>query len=148
MRPLKCRVWDVTGDCGMIYPHEISWCMGDDGIERVYFSAETVHGVVHSGFGASDGSEDFSSIWELMWYSGLKDKNDKWIYDDDIVKFNQCSGGDYDKHGLIGFIKYNEGCFQIWDINKNEYLSDLISPVLNKEIEIIGNIHQNIELIK
>jgi uncharacterized phage protein (TIGR01671 family) len=84
----------------------------------------------------------------LMWYTGLKDKNGKEIWEGDIVRFNQCCGGDYEKDGLIGFIKYDEGCFQIWDYNKNEYICDLISPVLNKEIEVIGNINENIELIK
>jgi hypothetical protein len=46
----------------MLYPTKISWEVHEDGVERVHFSAKTVLGECHSGFGASDGSEDFSEL--------------------------------------------------------------------------------------
>lgn len=67
--------------------------------------------------------------------TGLKDKNGGFIYENDLLK---------DKNG-IWQVKWDdkEAAFYIWNKEKDFYLSPFIG-----EYEIIGNIHENPELLK
>ena len=75
-------------------------------------------------------------------YTGLTAKNRK-IFEGDIVKF-----GD-----IIGIINYNFGCFCV-KTNKPDWKSrtnpaiDIVFNEYPNEVEIIGNIHDNPELLK
>ncbi|HBI5988226.1 TPA: hypothetical protein K8G50_002832 [Listeria monocytogenes] len=71
-------------------------------------------------------------------YTGLKDKNGKKIFEGDIVN---CKFFDKKITGLIEFIEY------MWAVNdrKNRRLYQL-NEVSN--IEVIGNIHENPELLE
>lgn len=73
-------------------------------------------------------------------YTGLKDKNGKGIYEGDIVTLN----GEWEEieHGDWSIVTFENGCFRVGDGYENEagsYLSDW---------RIIGNIHENPELLK
>ena len=83
---------------------------------------------------------DFYEI-ELMQYTGLKDKNNKEVYEGDIVKLRA-------NHG-IGVIKY----YDEWGAFVVEYIKPRPLTVLGmnyykEDIEILGNIYKNPELIK
>lgn len=79
----------------------------------------------------------------LMWPTGLTDKNKKQIYEGDIVNMALFFRGTTGTHWFS--IEKDAGCFQ------------LVSSVLNYEdplflhsndtLEIIGNIHENPELV-
>lgn len=77
-------------------------------------------------------------------YTGLKDKNRKEIYEGDIVK-------DTDgKVGYIAFLKQEMGFVIVWR-NSDSRLGHRnrgSGYELDNSIEIIGNIHDNPELIK
>lgn len=81
---------------------------------------------------------DFDEI-ELMQYTGLKDKNNKEIYEGDIVKLRA-------NHG-IGVIKY----YDEWGAFVIEYIKPRPLAVLGnyykENIEILGNIYENPELL-
>ena len=82
---------------------------------------------------------DFDEI-ELMQYTGLKDKNNKEIYEGDIVKLRA-------NHG-IGVIKY----YDEWGAFVVEYIKPRPLAVLGinyykENIEILGNIYENPELL-
>lgn len=76
---------------------------------------------------------------ELMQYTGLKDKNEKEIYEGDIVKLRA-------NHG-IGIVKY----YDEWGAFVIEYIKPRPLAVLGnyykENIEILGNIYENSELL-
>ena len=73
----------------------------------------------------------------LMQFTGLKDKNGKEIYEGDVLK-------DYD--GSIVLIVWIDSALRMKHFDKDGGYSDF-SNVLD-EIEVIGNIHENKELLE
>lgn len=81
----------------------------------------------------------------LMQFTGLKDKKGKEIYEGDIIKVKDHP--DFSALGEIGFV--------FWDNEEQSYFygvkdgwSDLLCTPETKQLEVIGNIYENPELIK
>lgn len=77
---------------------------------------------------------------ELMQYTGLKDKNGKEIYEGDVVSYKSFNGN----RGEAA-VTWEYGCFNLEDF-KNDAGSENIQNM--KDIEIIGNVHENPELLE
>jgi hypothetical protein len=113
MREIKFRAWMIAGK------YMKSW----EDLEHMNFWAYANHG----------------GIWELMQYTGLKDKNGKEIYEGDIVIHHY----------------FHETGTVIWQQSQSryalEYLSDKktqeLFPIDTAMFEIIGNIYENPELL-
>ena len=126
-REIKFRAWDkknkeMINDIA-IYP-EYDWVVQSD----------------NDALCERERAEDGQII--LMQYTGLKDKNGKEIYEGDIVKFDT-TWNEKDWENIIGEVRFNEGCFVITDKNGNHYEEVRHTD----EIEIIGNIYENKELL-
>jgi len=81
-------------------------------------------------------------------YTGLKDKNGKEIYEGDIVKHQKVMSSNQNLFGTTecnGVVEWDDENTGYYPFNNYERLWDLRH--LAKEIEVIGNIHENPELL-
>lgn len=81
----------------------------------------------------------------LMQYTGLKDKNDKEIYEGDIITITYSNGEKIKKYA----VKYCDDCgyYMLKSIDR-KYDLDTFCGYGKEQIEIIGNIYENPELLK
>jgi len=100
-------------------------------------------GGVASGFGATDGSENVG--WVLMQYTGLKDRKGKDIYEGDIVK--DVKMGKIKKELAIHEIVFVGGSFCMRCAVETIPIFAYDGNSLDN-MDIIGNIYENSELLK
>lgn len=120
MRPIKFRAWNG---------------------HKMYYDDLTVVGP-DMGFNALIAKT--SKIFNLMQYTGLKDKNGKEIYEGDILYHDKYSTEF--KEGDVEIVKVEtlQQFFEDRGLYTREYGEDWDSA----NFEIIGNIYENPELIK
>ena len=122
IRPIKFRAWDTR--CKKMRIGLILYCYKDGslGIEPL---------------GDNIGHYHYSSEFKLMQFTGKLDKNGKEIYEGDVVKwFEYYSSGKRTEHYSV--IR--------WDENRAGWRFDDLSHFWC-ELEVIGNIYENTELI-
>lgn len=104
-------------------------------------SSEYMHSNVQSGvYEDPDEWTEFSTVlglerFEVMQYTGLKDKNGKEIFEGDIVQFD--SFRDFTERYEIEYTSYGE-----WGIGVHRLAMRF------KACEVIGNIYENPELLE
>lgn len=118
MREIKFRAWDKSSK--RMFP-------ACELVDEKYFRLQT-------GFNCD----------HFMQFTGLHDKNSKRIYEGDIVRVDDSADIHWSARNEIAVIKYSPGRFQL--SCKNGQVN-VIQEDLQDIIEIIGNIHENQELL-
>ena len=113
--------------------------------ERKMVNVETLFiGINRLCFGNSKTEDlffrDFEEV-ELMQYTGLKDKNDKEIYGNDLISCN--------KHKNI-VVFFEDGCFKVKYLrNSTTTITCTLNSFLEKyKCKISGNIYEHPELLE
>lgn len=133
MRQIKFRAWDKNRKV-MFFGSPVYLYSGTKNGELNYL-CEYITGS-HLSKKALDGAYEF----ELMQYTGLKDKHGKEIYEGDIYKVI------FNNEETPGIVIYNHGGFRIKFSFKSNPRS--IGTNSNKNNgEVIGNIYENKELL-
>lgn len=118
MRELKFRIWSEEDKQYRSDIRVSDLVIDIDGAPSTIYSAE-------------------GDRFDIEQYTGLKDMNGKEIYEGDVVRWMD----DYDENAYINF---DEGCFWVsWPINSERINGDMVD-----DLEIIGNIHENPELLE
>lgn len=125
MRKIKFR--------GYSHEHE-SWIYGD----LLQYPDGEVYIMEHSDGESLSYRVEPKSVGQ---YTGLKDKNGKEIYEGDIVE-----NGDY--YNIRGEVCYDTQYAHYFILNNASGESTDFLEIHFNEVEVIGNIHDNPELIK
>ena len=84
----------------------------------------------------------------LEQYTGLKDANGKEIYEGDILAWHS---NIYRKHDWVGLVLYRGAGFAVQESDKSYSSPEWLDCACRKDaniIEVIGNIHENPELLE
>ncbi|WP_312459901.1 YopX family protein [Proteiniclasticum sp.] len=136
MREIKFRAWDKTEN------------RMARNVEELKFNSKGIYAVVlnHLGFEMRRRANDV----ELMQYTGLKDRNGKEIFEGDIVAFEDSDGG-YEYPDVVvntGIVEYGELGFYFTNRVAAEMDDFYIKDGRCDDVEVIGNIHDNPELME
>ena len=133
MMEIKCRAWDKK-EKKMFLPYEP---VLSGHISTVLENNGEIYGIEEIG--------ENPERYELMLFTGLKDKNGKEIYVGDIIK----SIGAYYGVDAIYEVFFDKGMFCVRYIKpKDKFETALFVTSPESCVEIIGNIYQNPELLK
>lgn len=135
MRPIKFRAWD-TG-------HKKMWSAEEMGADELTINPDG-RGFVNVHSASAQLSHYMPHMIPLQ-FTGLLDKNGKEIYDGDIVRWDHIAHKeDCGTHAVI----FDQGQFRLADPGSYP-LENLVNfELLGGFIEVVGNIHENPELLK
>lgn len=87
--------------------------------------------------------------FEIMQFTGVKDKNGIELFEGDICKIEEWYPSDFKEVGFIGEIMFEDGSFFIYrEAEKHPHYQELdSSSVSNRNIIKIGNKFENAELL-
>ena len=118
------------------------WIQGD----IVQFPVHGVVRIVEQESSYKDAEVDSDTVGQ---FTGLTDKNGRKIFEGDIIhlEYSQVFFGGVYFGEYTAEVSYKEGCFITDGTNNGDEIETPLSGFDNDEVEIIGNIHDNPELL-
>lgn len=136
MREIKFRVWD-TQEEKYLYPEKQGFIIVPTrpsfGVTLPYENTHNPNNIDEDCFDWAD-ADLLMGRYRLEQYTGLKDKNGKEMYERDIVKRAEDGGFD-----IVGVVEWSEKAARFW-VDRYYYPG-------GGKWEVIGNIHENKELL-
>ena len=127
MKGLKFRVWDIEREC---YLDETELAgITPDGKYILYIEEEEISRL------------EIDENYVVEFDTGLKDKNGKEIYEGDIVEYTTCYYGNEKRHRKV--VEWKE-----WDSDDFGEPHNIGYRDLSEYMEVIGNIHENADLLE
>lgn len=126
MREIKFRAWDGKSMWFPTDENDLMILLGDSGYFEVQDHGQGTKAVCLFN------SADSNSV-SLMQFTGLKDKNGKEIYEEDIFEWND----------MVGQVIFEEGCF----VFNCKYVRMTMRDHLPSEYKIIGNSYEHPHLL-
>lgn len=139
-RVIKFRAWDKTRNEMEYFTNPKNGLLYQDG---EMFVSSGWDGESNPTF-----DEVETERFVLMQYTGLEDKNGVKIYEGDIIQFLNPAGTQWTIPFEIGF---RDGCFGLANLGGKsliQAIKDYSFEPVGKNLEVIGNIHENPELLK
>lgn len=121
-REIKFRVYDKC--------HDAMYCQGKE-VRKIEFDFKTKMLSINGLEGVLDCEDEIEAV--LMQYTGVKDKNDKEIYEGDILQ---------DEENMLWEVIFDDGAFGV----ENSHIPG--RRFINTDLEIIGNIYEDPNLLK
>lgn len=147
MSEIKCRVWYEDE---MIYSDnyatgEYDFSFDVDGILTFSVWNDELHELTVDGDKTYAGWDIYTT--DIMQYIGLKDRDGKAIYEGDIVDIFKCNDLDYRmmvsfRNGAYGYIGDSNSFVSFVDNRYFEWENGA-----SKQIKVVGNIHENKDLM-
>lgn len=139
-REIKFRAWDDDSDSMLYQDKDKELCVfaiDESGICCWIFPGESM-------YGQDPCDLESTPCYEIMQYTGLKDKNGKEIYEGDILRYV------YSDLLFNWLISFDDGAFIFQSIGIDGYLMDKYRLTQSNclDREVIGNIYENPELIR
>ena len=133
MREIKFRAWDKNTE--RMWDIE-TWHIADEYIDLIEL-------------GKSVADINAERFWRkqseiiIMQYTGIKDKNGVDIYEGDIVQYGE------DRY-FIFVVTFKYGCFYAHNIFGEKFMTDSLlgSLIMSEKVSVIGNIHENTDLLE
>ena len=107
--------------------------------EKMYYDVEHIYDDWKTSCASFGAMLEDTERFDVMQYTGKKDINSRRIFEKDIVSFRTLNGTE-----LIGKIKYYEEAASFL-IAAKEHYAEYLNGVY--DLEVIGNIHENKELL-
>ena len=127
MKGLKFIVWDKEREC---YLDETELAgITPDGKYILYIEDEEISRL------------EINGNYIVEQYTGLKDKNGKEIYENDIVEYTTCYYGNEKRHRKV--VEWKE-----WDSDDFGEPHNIGYRDLSEYMEVVGNIHENPDLLE
>lgn len=135
MREIKFRAWYNDSDEMGEVDDEIYCPQMIYDVQNLYDGSGPSENTILGAYG-SFGSLLDDKNFNIMQYTGLKDKHGKEIYEGDVL---YC-----DSEGMRGDVVFKHGSFMT---NCFGWGDTSFSDINNDDVEVIGNIHQHPELL-
>lgn len=145
LKDFDFRIWSVKKEKYLdeLYSNIIS--LSSDKSIKGYNRHYKILAIEFSPYDSIPLMNDNEECFEIELFTGLYDKNGKKIYEGDILYyFKDCSEGEVFKYQVL----FKEGAFYLFE-SYDGFVDDedLIAEFDLKELQVMGNIHENKELL-